>query len=86
LAVKIRIMNGTTLAGMATSRQFNYYNSVFDTKSYYNKECIILGYPCIILLYQTIINHFCDNRTSYFRYCMSLATVNLDLKYGREHA
>jgi hypothetical protein len=27
----IRIMNGTTLAGMAISRQFNYYDSGFDT-------------------------------------------------------
>ena len=39
----IRIMNGTTLAGMAISRQFNYINSAFDTRQYYNKECIILG-------------------------------------------
>ena len=36
-------MNGITLAGMATSRQFNYYNSAFDTRWYYNKECMILG-------------------------------------------
>jgi hypothetical protein len=43
LAVMIRIMNGTTLAGMATSRQFNYINSAFDTRQYYNKECIFLG-------------------------------------------
>jgi hypothetical protein len=51
-------MKGTRLTGMATSRQFNYYNSVFDTRHYYNKECTILGYSCVILLYQTIINHF----------------------------
>jgi hypothetical protein len=42
-AVTIRMMNGTTLAGMATSRQFNYYDSAFDTKQYYNKECILPG-------------------------------------------
>ncbi len=35
-------MNGTTLAGMATSRQFNYYNSASDTTWYYNNECMII--------------------------------------------
>jgi hypothetical protein len=36
---------------MATSRQFNYYNSAFDTRQYYNKECIILlGCLCTILM------------------------------------
>jgi hypothetical protein len=46
LAVMIRIMNGTTLAGMAISRQFNYYDSAFDTRQYYNNECIIIGQLC----------------------------------------
>jgi hypothetical protein len=50
LAVMIRIMNGTTLAGMATSRQFNYINSAFDTRQYYNKECIFLGLFVPILI------------------------------------
>jgi hypothetical protein len=50
-AVTIRMMNGIMLAGMATSRQFNYYNSVFDTRQYYNKECIeSLACLCTILM------------------------------------
>ena len=32
LAVKIRMIKGTTLAAMAISRQFNYYNSAFDAR------------------------------------------------------
>jgi hypothetical protein len=50
LEVTIRIINGTTLAGMATSRQFNYINSAVDTTQYYNKECIFLGLSVPILI------------------------------------
>jgi hypothetical protein len=52
LAVTIRIMNGTTLAGMATSRQFNYINSAFGTTQYYKKECIFID-PFEPILIQT---------------------------------
>src|SRR5918999_2814000 len=71
----IRIMNGTTLAGMATSRQFNYYNSAFHTMQYYNKECIILlGCLCTISmqirLYVQYI--YCEIRWVYMSHlCMA---------------
>ncbi|HJU35267.1 MAG TPA: hypothetical protein VJ695_09110 [Nitrososphaera sp.] len=96
----IRIINGTTLAGMATSRQFNYYNSAFDTRYYYNKECISIRrvplqfYTSMVGLSVNYIHynmdvciHTCNNQPTIINYDDDVCSVtqeNSASSSGRE--